>query len=332
MMSIWTRWLEPCLIGLSTSLQKIITVSQYSLPLITIVGTLSECWSIVVIFACRCLYYHSIGHQWEWERIDDHNLLFIYSCCLLIGKTHIWCWTSTTFSYGPTWIGWDTWTTLKVRALSCLWFFTAHPVSQSMDDLHLSSLSLRSYRSDLVFGCSFVCAASSHYVATGHFSPDVSLRQQRRWCRSRWPRRPRQCPPRHHLPLSTTRQCSYSPRRAGNTVPHKSLVSQTPQCTVRSMPVRLSPWPHQYKTPPPHPHNRALSNSFRVQCLLTNKVLNSRTTARSKHAVPRLLDRLARDAVQTARKEGYIKIASMLGYGQCSHSLEDQHPYWQYQC
>ena len=137
--------------------------------------------------------------------------------------------------YGSTWVAWDTWTTLKVRALSCLWFFTAHPVSQSMDDLHLSSLSLRSYRSDLVFGCSFVCAASSHYVATGHFSPDVSLRQQRRWCRSRWPRRPRQCPPRHHLPLSTTRQCSYSPRRAGNTVPHKSLVSQTPQCTVRSM-------------------------------------------------------------------------------------------------
>ena len=82
----------------------------------------------------------------------------------------------------------------------------------------------------------------------------------------------------------------------------------------------------------PHPHNRALSNSFRAQCLLANKVPNSRTTARSKHAVPRLLDKLARDAVQTARKEGYIKIASMLGYGQCSHSLEDQHPYWQYQC
>ena len=98
MMSIWTRWLEPCLIGLSTSLQNIITVSKYSMPLITIVGTLSECWSIVVIFACRCLYYHSTGHQWEWERIDDHDLLFIYSRCLWIEKTHIWCWTSTTFS------------------------------------------------------------------------------------------------------------------------------------------------------------------------------------------------------------------------------------------
>ena len=80
-----------------------------------------------------------------------------------------------------------------------------------------------------------------------------------------------------------------------------------------------------------HPHNRALSNSFRVQCLLANKVPNSRTTARSKHAVPRLLDRLARDAVQTARKEGYIKIATMLGDVQCSHSLEGRHPRWQYQ-
>ena len=91
MMSIWTRWLELCLIGLSTSLQKIITVSKYSPPLITIVGTLSECRSIIVIFACRCLYYHSTGHQWEWEKIDDHNLLLIYSYCLLIEKLHICC-------------------------------------------------------------------------------------------------------------------------------------------------------------------------------------------------------------------------------------------------
>ena len=77
----------------------------------------------------------------------------------------------------------------------------------------------------------------------------------------------------------------------------------------------------------PHPHNRALSNSFRVQCLFANKVPNRRTTARSKHAVPRILDRLARDAVQTARIEGYIKIATMLGDGQCSHSLEARHPH-----
>ena len=151
MMSIWTRWLEPCLIGLSTSLQNIITVSKYSLPLSVIVGTLSECWSIVVIFACWCLYYHSTGHQWEWERIDDHDLLLIHSCCLLINKTHIWLFAGPPrlyykiTGYGSTWIAWDTWTTLKVRDLFSLWSFIAHPVSQSMDDSHLSSLSLRSY-------------------------------------------------------------------------------------------------------------------------------------------------------------------------------------------
>ena len=143
MMSIWTRWLKPCLIGLSTSLHKIITVSQYSPPLIIIVSTLSECWSTVVIFACRCLYYHSTAHQWEWERID---LLLIYSCCLLIEKTHLVLLfagpprLSHKFTgYGSTWIGWDTWTTLEVRILFSLWFFIAHPVSQSIDDSHLSS-------------------------------------------------------------------------------------------------------------------------------------------------------------------------------------------------
>ena len=55
-------------------------------------------------------------------------------------------WLSHKFGYGSTWTGWDTWTTLKVTALSCLWSFIAHPVSQSMDESHLSSLSHRSYR------------------------------------------------------------------------------------------------------------------------------------------------------------------------------------------
>jgi len=79
-------------------------------------------------------------------------------------------------------------------------------------------------------------------------------------------------------------------------------------------------------------HSSIHACALQFQCLLANKVPNSRTTARSKHAVPRILDRLARDAVQTARIEGYIKIATMLGYGQCSHSLEGRHPHWQYQC
>jgi len=79
------------------------------------------------------------------------------------------------------------------------------------------------------------------------------------------------------------------------------------------MPVRLSHGFTIIKPLHPHLHNHALSNSFRVQCLLAIKVSNNRTTARFKNAVPRFLDRLARDAVQTARKEGYIKIATMLG-------------------
>ena len=62
------------------------------------------------------------------------------------------------------------------------------------------------------------------------------------------------------------------------------------------------------------------------------KVPYSRTTAWFKHAVPRLLDRLARDAMQPARIEGCIKIATMLADDQCSHSLEGQYPHWQYQC
>ena len=93
MMSIWTRWLKPCLIGLSTSLHKIITVSQYSPPLIIIVSTLSECWSTVVIFACRCLYYHSTDHQ--WERIDYLQLLS-FDRKDTFGA--VICWTSTTLS------------------------------------------------------------------------------------------------------------------------------------------------------------------------------------------------------------------------------------------
>ena len=47
--------------------------------------------------------------------------------------------------YGSTWIAWDTWTALAVRALSCLWSFIAYPVSQFMDDSHLNSLRLQSY-------------------------------------------------------------------------------------------------------------------------------------------------------------------------------------------
>ena len=65
----------------------------------------------------------------------------------------------------------------------------------------------------------------------------------------------------------------------------------------------------------PHPHNPPLSNSlpsFQVQYLPIDKVPNRETIARFKQAALRLLDRLSRDALQSARKESYIKIAIML--------------------
>ena len=65
----------------------------------------------------------------------------------------------------------------------------------------------------------------------------------------------------------------------------------------------------------PHPHNPPLSNSlpsFQVQYLPVDKVPNRETIARFKQAALRLLDRLSRDALQSARKESYIKIAIML--------------------
>jgi len=46
---------------------------------------------------------------------------------------------------------------------------------------------------------------------------------------------------------------------------------------------------------------------------ISYKVPNRETTTRSKQAAARLLDRLARDALQSAMKEGYIKVANMLG-------------------
>ena len=324
MMSIWTRW--PCLMGLSTSLQNIITVSKYSLPLIIIVGTLSECWSIVVIFAYTLilsLYQPSVGLM---------NLLLIYSCCLLIEKTFgavIWSLrlSHKSTGYGSTWIAWDTWTTLEVKALFSLLSFIAHPVSQSIDDSHrrltFSVSGLTVCRSDLVLGCGSVCAASSHCVATGHFSPNDSPRQQRRWCRSRWPRWPRQCPSRH---LSTTRQRSSSPRRAENTVPHECLASQTLQvqfdpCLCISLYglININPTLTIMFSP--------ILSELNV---FANKVPNRRTTARFKHTVPRLFDRLARDALQPARKvtsrsQPCLETAD-------SHSLEGRHRHWQYQC
>jgi len=54
------------------------------------------------------------------------------------------------------------------------------------------------------------------------------------------------------------------------------------------------------------------SSSLRFFALPTNKVPDIEITAQFKQAVPRLFDRRARDALQTARREDYIKIATML--------------------
>jgi len=95
MMSIWTRWLKPCLIGLSTSLHKIITVSQYSPPLIIIqyfvwmlVNRCNLCLSMLIL----SLYRPSVRKDWfvaylqllSFDRKDTFGAVI--------------CWTSTTFS------------------------------------------------------------------------------------------------------------------------------------------------------------------------------------------------------------------------------------------
>jgi len=129
-------------------------------------------------------------------------------------------------------------------------------VSQSIGDSHLSSLSLCSLtvcRSDLVFGCGLVCAASSHCVATVFFltsqSPSrtmlvslslTSSTLRRLSCRHR-------CPP---FPLNNVTPALVEQGTPCHTSPwhHKASNArlETGLC-------RFSPWPHRYETPPPSP-------------------------------------------------------------------------------
>ena len=68
-------------------------------------------------------------------------------------------------------------------------------------------------------------------------------------------------------------------------------------------------------TPPPPPCNSPLHDSLpSFQYLPIDKVPNRETAARIKQTVLRLLDGFTHDAPQPARKEGYIKIATMLKY------------------
>lgn len=64
-----------------------------------------------------------------------------------------------------------------------------------------------------------------------------------------------------------------------------------------------------------HAHKDKLTDSlptFDVEYPPTEKQPSREAIDRFKHAALRLLDRLARDALQPARKEGYSKIANML--------------------
>jgi len=73
--------------------------------------------------------------------------------------------------------------------------------------------------------------------------------------------------------------------------------------------------PHRTELLLLHPHNTPLHNSLSsFQYLSIDKVPDGETAARIIQAVLRLLDGFAHDAPQPARKEGYIKIATMLRY------------------
>ena len=89
------------------------------------------------------LYRPSVGVRKDWWWFVAYLQLLSFNRHLLFaGPPRL----SHKFTgYGSTWTAWDTWATLEVRDLFSMWSFIAHPVSQSMDDSHLSSLRLRSY-------------------------------------------------------------------------------------------------------------------------------------------------------------------------------------------
>jgi len=71
-----------------------------------------------------------------------------------------------------------------------------------------------------------------------------------------------------------------------------------------------------------HPHNSPPHDSLpSFQYLFIAKVPDGETAARIRQAVLRLLDGFAHDALQPARKEGYIKIATRLKYIADSRTL-----------
>ena len=96
--------------------------------------------------------------------------------------------------------------------------------------------------------------------------------------------------------------------------PHESLASQSLQQGLS----RLSPWPH------PHLHDPSLSDSYPLS--RSNIFPPTKSLTGKQLVAPRLFERLARDALETARKKGHDHAWS---HRRCSHPLDGRRPHWQ---
>jgi len=183
------------------------------------------------------------------------------------------------------------------------WSFIAQPVSQSISDSYLSSLSLCNLtvrRSDLVLGYGSVCAASNHCVATCHLSPDVTVAEM--LALLYWPADafavvaiiPLFAPLNNATPALA--DCSTATWLLG-----KSL-----QCVAWTRPtMSLSVASHKAPLSPP-----SQSSSLQFFILFPSPVSPWK---QSNCTMPGLLERRAHDALQQTMREGYIKTATMLG-------------------
>ena len=183
------------------------------------------------------------------------------------------------------------------------WSFIAQPVSQSISDSHLSSLSLCDLticRSDLVLGYGSVCAASNHCVATCHLSPDVTVAEMlASFCR-----------PADAfvvvaiVPLFTLLNNATPALADCSTATW--LLCKSLQCVAWTRPaISLSMASHKA---PPSPSPQSSSLQFFI--LFPSPVSPWK---QSNCTVPGLLERRAHDALQQTTREGYIKTATMLG-------------------
>ena len=171
-----------------------------------------------------------------------------------------------------------TWTTLKVRALSFVVIYCS-----SSEPVH-GWLTLDQTSPVSVHWPSFSPLATT--------SAPLSFTLWRLCCR------------RRRLPFLTTQQRRPSPRRfPGVTEPPTHSSNQACLVSLRSL-INITSSPS-----PSRSSSLRFLPSFQVQYLPTDNIPNRETT--TWQAAPRLLNRLAWDALQTARKEGYIKTATL---------------------